>query len=288
MDLALLGKAMGDNQNDRNRVAAATAAVAGVTVVDFLTGQQTSRHEGSGSEPRTNGSRMAQQNRQQSSGVHVTQSLTINRPAEELYRFWHDFQNLPRFMSHLESVQVRDNAARTGRPRRRPGRRSSGTPRSSKDRPERADRLALARQAPTSTTPARCASRRRRAAGARRCTSSCEYNPPGGALGALVAKLFGEEPEQQVCDDLRRFKQVMETGEVVRSDGELEAPRLRSVRRSPREPDASADRRHAASAATSDAIGYARHRIEERDDESELLDGQAQGPGRDGARSRRS
>src|SRR3954470_22414331 len=56
MDLALLGKAMNDDQNDRNRVAAATAAVAGVTVVDFLTGQQLSRHGGSASEHRTNGS----------------------------------------------------------------------------------------------------------------------------------------------------------------------------------------------------------------------------------------
>ena len=40
---------------------------------------------------------------------------------------------------------------------------------------------------------------------------------PGGALGKAVAKYFGEEPHQQLDDDLRRFKQVMETGEVVRS-----------------------------------------------------------------------
>jgi hypothetical protein len=46
-----------------------------------------------------------------------------------------------------------------------------------------------------------------------------DYHPPAGALGKLVAKLFGEEPGQQVMDDLRRFKQVIETGEVLRSDG---------------------------------------------------------------------
>jgi hypothetical protein len=45
-----------------------------------------------------------------------------------------------------------------------------------------------------------------------------QYNPPGGAVGATVAKLFGEEPGQQLDDDLRRFKQVMEVGEVVISD----------------------------------------------------------------------
>jgi uncharacterized membrane protein len=44
------------------------------------------------------------------------------------------------------------------------------------------------------------------------------YDPPGGALGATVAKLFGEDPTQQVPDDLRHFKQVMETGEITRSD----------------------------------------------------------------------
>ena len=48
------------------------------------------------------------------------------------------------------------------------------------------------------------------------------YDPPAGSAGAMVAKLFGEEPGQQLRDDLRRFKQVMETGEVVRSDGSLE------------------------------------------------------------------
>jgi uncharacterized membrane protein len=45
-----------------------------------------------------------------------------------------------------------------------------------------------------------------------------QYNPPGGMAGAAVAKLFGEEPNQQLEDDMRRFKQVMEVGEVVVSD----------------------------------------------------------------------
>jgi uncharacterized membrane protein len=50
---------------------------------------------------------------------------------------------------------------------------------------------------------------------------SLQYNPPGGVVGAFVAKLFGEAPDQQIEEDLRRFKQVMETGEVVRSEGSL-------------------------------------------------------------------
>jgi hypothetical protein len=50
---------------------------------------------------------------------------------------------------------------------------------------------------------------------------------PGGALGKALARYFGEEPSQQLDDDLRRFKQVMETGEVVRSDGAPEGKRAR-------------------------------------------------------------
>src|SRR5215216_7897367 len=92
MDLALLGTAMSDNENDRNRLAAATAAVAGVTVVDFLPSQQPSQRGGNGSEQRANGSTMAQQNRRSFSGVHVTQSLTIKRPRNEVYGFWHNFE----------------------------------------------------------------------------------------------------------------------------------------------------------------------------------------------------
>jgi uncharacterized membrane protein len=47
------------------------------------------------------------------------------------------------------------------------------------------------------------------------------YDPPGGKLGTLIAKLFGEEPGQQVDGDLRRLKQVLETGDVMRSDASI-------------------------------------------------------------------
>ncbi|WP_363319204.1 hypothetical protein [Microcoleus sp. PH2017_01_SCD_O_A] len=47
-----------------------------------------------------------------------------------------------------------------------------------------------------------------------------EYNPPGGAIGAGAAKLFGEDPEQQIADDLRHFKQFMEAGEIATTEGQ--------------------------------------------------------------------
>ena len=61
-----------------------------------------------------------------------------------------------------------------------------------------------------------------RASGGRgtQVTVKLEYSPPGGAAGAAVAKLFGEEPSQQVDDDLRRFKALMETGEIPTTDGQ--------------------------------------------------------------------
>jgi uncharacterized membrane protein len=47
-----------------------------------------------------------------------------------------------------------------------------------------------------------------------------QYSPPGGLLGATIAKLFGRAPEQQIEEDLRRFKQVMETGEIITTEGQ--------------------------------------------------------------------
>jgi len=218
MDLALLGKAMNDDQNDRNRVAAATAAVAGVTVVDFLTGQQLSRHGGSASEQRTNGS--SQQNRQLSSGVHVTQALTINRPRSEVYGFWHNFENLPRFMAHLESVEVLDSNRSRWKANAPAGTTVEWEAETFEDRP---NELISWRSLPDASIPNSGTVRFKDAPGNRGTEIHVElrYQPPGGKLGSLIAKLFGEEPEQQVKGDLRRFKQVMETGEIVHSDSSI-------------------------------------------------------------------
>ena len=218
MDLALLGKAMNDDQNDRNRVAAATAAVAGVTVVDFLTGQQLSRHGGSASEHRTNGS--SQQNRQLSSGVHVTQALTINRPRSEVYGFWHNFENLPRFMAHLESVELLDNNRSRWKAKAPAGTTVEWEAETIEDRP---NELISWRSLPDASIPNSGTVRFKDAPGNRGTEIHVElrYQPPGGKLGSLIAKLFGEEPEQQVKGDLRRFKQVMETGEIVHSDSSI-------------------------------------------------------------------
>src|SRR4051812_29985886 len=109
MDLALLGKAMSSDENDKGRVAAATAAVLGVTVVDFLTGQQLSKRSNGGSESSARwGVGQPERAVESGKGIRVKSAITVARPVSEVYGFWHNFENLPRFMTHLESVDVLD------------------------------------------------------------------------------------------------------------------------------------------------------------------------------------
>jgi uncharacterized membrane protein len=218
MDLALLGKAMNTRSNDRNRVGAATAAVAGVAILDFMTGQQLSQ-EGNGSSQQT-GEAFQQKGAQTGGAVHVTESLTIRRPRHEVYGFWHNFENLPRFMAHLESVQVLDNRRSRWKAKAPAGATVEWEAETIEDRP---NELIAWRSLPDASIPNSGSVRFKDAPGNRGTEVQVElrYDPPGGKIGALIAKLFGEEPQQQVKGDLRRFKQVMETGEIVHSDASI-------------------------------------------------------------------
>jgi len=219
MDLALLGKALNASSNDRNRVTAATAAVAGVTILDFLTGKQL-RQENNGTEQRANGAGSTQPRRDASSGVHVIEAITIKRPRSEVYGFWHNFENLARFMAHLESVEVLDGNRSRWRAKAPAGTTVEWEAETIEDRP---NELIAWRSLPNASVRNSGTVRFTDAPGNRGTEVHVElrYQPPGGKLGALIAKLFGEEPEQQVKGDLRRFKQVMEIGEIVHSDASI-------------------------------------------------------------------
>jgi uncharacterized membrane protein len=80
-----------------------------------------------------------------------------------------------------------------------------------------------------------------------------DYNPPAGVVGATIAKLFGEEPGQQIADDLRRFKQVMETGEVVVSDATVAGTGYMQQR--PAQPSAANEKKESSSALHARAAG---------------------------------
>jgi uncharacterized membrane protein len=211
MDLALLGRALNSPRSDRNRVAAATVAVAGVTVLDVLAGQRLGR-EGNGSslagvEPAAR-------------AIEVRQQITVRRSPEEVYRFWRDFQNLPRFMDHLESVRIMDERRSHWVAKAPAGASVEWDAEMVEDRPN--ERIAW-RSLPEGDVPNEGVVYFAPAPADQGTEIHVElhYQPPGGRLGALAAKLFGEEPSQQVKGDLRRLKQVLEVGEVVHSDSSI-------------------------------------------------------------------
>jgi uncharacterized membrane protein len=226
MDLALLGKTLNTVHADRSRVAAATAAVVGVTVLDTMSALQLSNgngqsHAGDGNREQgllSRGKR-AVQAALPHAGVQVKRAITINLPAHQVYSFWRDFQNLPRFMAHLESVQVMDGRSRW----RAKAPAGMSVEWEAEVVEDLQNEMISWRSLPGTLVPNHGSVRFLPAPGGRGTEVFVElsYEPPGGAIGAAIAKLFGEEPSQQVAGDLRRLKQVLETGEVMHSDASV-------------------------------------------------------------------
>lgn len=206
LDLACLGAAFASPDSDKGRVAFATANVLAVTALDVLCAQKLSANgEDEGASERR--------------GIPVNKSIIINSTPEELYQFWRDFEKLPSFMRYLESVKV-TGEGRSHWVAKAPGGSVEWDAEITEDRPNQliAWRSLKGSEVETSGTV-----RFEQAAGGRGTVVHVElnYNPPGGMVGALFAKLFGEDPDGQMQIDLRRFKQVIEVGEVVISDGTL-------------------------------------------------------------------
>ena len=152
-------------------------------------------------------------------GVKVERSVTITRPPDELYRFWRNFENLPRFMDHLESVEVIDERRSRWVAKAPAGRRVAWE---AEIITERENEL-IGWRSLAGADVANAGSVHFRPAPGGRGTEVkvvLEYKPPVGPVGGAVARLFGEDPDQQVLEDLRHFKQVMEAGEVPTTDGQ--------------------------------------------------------------------
>ena len=146
-------------------------------------------------------------------GTKVEQSVTINRPVLEVYRFWRNFENLPRFMDHLEAVTVIDDTRSHWVAKGPAGTRVEWF---ADIHNEIDDELIAWRSLPGSEI---------NNAGSVHFAPSADglgtevhvvlsYEPPAGKVGVAFAKLLGEEPSNQVADDLRRLKQVMDAGDV--------------------------------------------------------------------------
>lgn len=151
--------------------------------------------------------------------IHVVRTISINRPPETIYHFWRDLANLPRFMAHLESVTVQ-NGTSTWRAKAPAGMTIEWQAEVTLDRPNQA--IAW-RSLEGASVPNRGVVRFAPAPGGRgtEVTVELKYDPPGGQLTAALAKLFGEEPGQQIAGDLRRLKQVLETGGLAHSDASI-------------------------------------------------------------------
>ena len=210
MDLAMLGRAFNSRRNDRNRVAVAAAAVAGVMILDIIASQRLSRAGNATS------IRAAAHHR----GIRVRKAITINRPPEEVYGYWRDLENRPRFMAHVKSVRVLDDRRSYWKIRTPLGTTVEWTAEIIEDRP---NELISWRSTEDAQVPNSGTVRFIRAPGGHgtEVHLEVEFDPPAGAVGATIAKLMGRDPSQQVDGDLRRFKQIMETGEVVHSDASI-------------------------------------------------------------------
>lgn len=217
MDLALLGVAAKTvNRFDarrRRRIGTAAVVVTGITLFDLMSSMRKSRQAGMSISP----SAMPGE-------VDIQKSITVNRTAEECYRFWRDFQNFPRFMRHLEEVRVTSDARSHWRSKAPAGASVEWDAEITVDHP--GELLAWHSLEGADIDNAGTV-RFEPAAGGRGTVVLVDllYRPPGGKAGSLLAKLFGEEPEQQIEQDLRRFKQLIETGEIPTTTGQPSGPR---------------------------------------------------------------
>lgn len=208
IDLAFLGSAANEESSNRQRVALAAAAVAGVTALDLICARGLQED----AEARPWASDLPRND------VSVEQSITVNRPIEEVYGFWKGYANLPRFMRHLHSVEtLAENRTRWT------AKGPAGTTVSwdAETIADRENEWIAWRSLENADVENRGSVRFQRAPGDRgtEVRVHLQYTPPAGALGRGIAWLFGEAPSQQIHEDLRRFKQLMETGEVTVSEG---------------------------------------------------------------------
>jgi uncharacterized membrane protein len=151
-------------------------------------------------------------------GMHVRESIRLERPIAEVYRFWRRLDNLPRFMAHLESVEEHADG------------RSHWVAKGPAAVPvewdaeiinEVENRVIGWRSLPGSDVVTAGSVNFESVRGGRstQLTVHLQYAPPAGRAGALMAAQFGRAPSQTIREDLRRLKQLLEAGEVARAVG---------------------------------------------------------------------
>jgi len=153
-------------------------------------------------------------------GIRVDHSILVRKPVQEVYRFWRNLENLPRFMDHLKSVEVRSDKKSRWVARGPGGMDVSWDAEIIHEEPEK---LIGWRSLEGSEVDNAGSVRFEPVSGGTKVSVSLQYNPPAGQLGAVVAKLFGEDPKKQVREDMNRFRQLLETGRVTNAKKTREA-----------------------------------------------------------------
>ena len=156
-------------------------------------------------------------------GIHVDESVTINSPIGRLYRFWRDLENLPKFVEHLESVAMREEGISHWVARGPAGIHVEWDARIINDVEDKV--IGWQSLEGSMVATAGSVNFRETPRGAM-VTVNLQYHPPGGKLGAAVAKMFGGDPGDEIREDLGRFKLLMEAAETP-------APEVQPSRRRP-------------------------------------------------------
>ena len=148
-------------------------------------------------------------------GINVERTVKIGRPPQEIYRFWRDLENLPRFFEHVESVAPIDDLRSHWVVKGPAGSRLAWTAQILTDR----EGELISWESLPGAEVQNAGSVRFEPAddGGTNVKVTLQYYPPAGVVGAAVAKLFGESPDQQLDEDLGRLKQLIEAGAAVPS-----------------------------------------------------------------------
>lgn len=214
MDIGMLGAALRKGSpGTRSRVGMATAAVAGIALLDVVGSMQQSRREAN------NGTAGVKEGT-----IDVEKSITVNRSQQECYTFWRNFENLPRFMQHLESVTTTSESRSHWKATGPGGSTVEWDAELTVDQP---DQLLAWRSVENADIDSAGTVSFERAPGGRGTILRVElqYKPPGGKPAAVLAKLSGRAPEQMIGEELRRFKWLIETGVIPTTVGQPSGPR---------------------------------------------------------------
>jgi uncharacterized membrane protein len=153
--------------------------------------------------------------------VKVERSVTIEKPRAELFAFWRDFENLPRFMEHLVSVRVESPTRSRWKAKAPAGRTVEWDAEIVNEVPNEIIAWKSVGEPDVSNAGSVNFSD---APGGRGTIVrvTLDYEPPAGRVGAALSHFFSEEPDHQIREDLRKFKQLMETGEITTSARRVE------------------------------------------------------------------